>query len=103
MEFIDAKPGQERSRNIILEQVPGQLGEYRALLAHDAPGRFELKLSGSEPAVLPYRVNLPPRHELEETGMAEEALREAARVSGGGFYQEEDLYRLAAARRMGSA
>jgi hypothetical protein len=94
LEYIDAKPGQERSRSIVLEAVPNQPGEYRALLAHDAPGRFELKLSGSEPAVLPYRVNLPPRHEQELLGMAEDVLRAAARTSGGKFYREEDLYRL---------
>ena len=62
--------------------------------SHDAPGRFELKLSGPEATVLPYRVNLPPRHEQEALGMAEEALREAARTSGGKFYREEDLYKL---------
>jgi len=96
LEYLDAKPNQERSRQVMLEAVPGQQGEYRALLPHDAPGRFELKLSGSEPATLPFRVALPPRHEQEAIGMAEDTLREAARLSGGKFYREEDLHRLPA-------
>jgi hypothetical protein len=97
LEYLDAKPGQERSRSIVLEAVPGQPGEYRALLAHDAPGKFELKLSGvtgPEPATLAFRVSLPPRHEQEAVGMAEDAMRRAAELSGGKFYREEDLHRL---------
>jgi hypothetical protein len=43
---------------------------------------------------MPFRVSLPPRHEQEEIGMAEDALRKAAENSGGKFYREEDLYRL---------
>ncbi len=42
-------------------------------------------------------MDLPPRHELAEAGLAEEALRESARICGGGFYREEDLHSLAAA------
>ena len=41
-------------------------------------------------------MDLPPRHELEVAGLAEEALREAAGLSGGKFYREEDLHRLVA-------
>ena len=33
---------------------------------------------------------------LEQAGLAETALREAAAISGGGFYHEEDLQRLPA-------
>ena len=35
------------------------------------------------------------RHELEVTGLAEDELREAARLTGGRFYREEDLPQLA--------
>jgi hypothetical protein len=95
LEHLDAKPGDEHSQTIMLEAIPGQPGEYRALLAHDVPGRFELKLESPEAASLAYRVNLPPQHELETSGMAEDILREAARLSGGKFYREEDLRGLA--------
>jgi len=95
LEYLDAGPDSVNSQALMLEAIPGQPGEYRALLAHDVPGRFELKLETPEPASLQYRVNLPPQHELETTGMAEDVLREAARASGGKFYREEDLCRMA--------
>ncbi len=92
---LDAKQGEPRVQTIQLERVEGRDGEYRYLLPHDKPGRFEIKLTNPEPASFSYRVNLPPRHELTEAAMAEDALREAAQVSGGHFYQEEDLHSLA--------
>ncbi len=96
LEYLDARPGQEKSRKIVLQAIPGRQGEYRALLAHDRPGRFEIRISNPEPAAYPFRVDLPPRHELAESGLAETALREMARLSGGKFYREEDLHRLVA-------
>jgi hypothetical protein len=95
LEYLDAHPGEDTTRTIMLEAIPGQPGDYRALLAHDVPGRFELKLDSPEPSSLQYRIDLPPQHELEPAGMAEEALRQAASLSGGRFYREEDLHRLA--------
>jgi hypothetical protein len=93
---LDARPGEERSRTVVLERVSGLPGEYRALLAHDAVGRFQVKVDDPVLAALEYRVGLPPQHELEVAGMAEEELRAAAEASGGKFYREEDLHRLAA-------
>lgn len=97
LDYLDAKPGQERSRKITLQAIPGRDGEYRALLAHDRPGRFELKVANPEPSTFGYRVELPPHHELEESGLAEKALRDLAETSGGQFYREEDLSKLAGA------
>jgi hypothetical protein len=84
------------SRPVRFEAVPGQPGEYRALLPNDQTGRFALTLD-EEPATLEYRVDLPPRHEMEIVGMAEPALRQAALVSSGRFYQETDVHELPAA------
>lgn len=95
LEWLDAPAGQEKKRKVTLQAIPGRDGEYRALLAHDRPGRFTLTVNNPDPETFSYRVELPPKHELEETGMAEAALREAAALSGGGFYREEDLSRLA--------
>lgn len=92
----DAKTGGEMSQPLVFEKVPGQPGEYRALLSHDAVGRFSVQLDNPERATLEYRVNFPPQHELEVAGMAEDALRRAAQQSGGQFYREEDLHHLAA-------
>src|SRR6202011_1047430 len=69
-------------------------GEYAALLVHDPKGRYELKVNNPEPFTYSFRVEVPPGHELEDAGMAEKALREMARLSGGQFYREEDLIRL---------
>lgn len=93
---LDAKDESAR-REVILQRVPGQPGEYRAALPNDAPGRHELRLPGSdglEESTLPFRVDLPPRHELLEVGLAEESLRALAATSGGAFYREEDLHTL---------
>jgi hypothetical protein len=97
LDYVDAKPGQERTRKITLQAIPGRDGEYRALLAHDRPGRFELKIANPDVTTFAYRVELPPRHELEESGLAEKALRDLAETSGGRFYREEDLSKLAGA------
>jgi uncharacterized membrane protein len=88
------KQGPERERPLVLEPAPGQEGEYRVTLPHDVPGRYEIQMSSPEKAVFPYRVNVPPRHELEEAPMNDEVLRRAAQTSGGAFYLEEDLYHL---------
>jgi hypothetical protein len=95
LERLDARPGTERAGALALEAIPGQPGDYRALLANDAVGRFKVRIDSPEAATLEYRVSLPPQHELEVAGLAEEELRRAARLSGGRFYREEDLHQLA--------
>jgi uncharacterized membrane protein len=94
LEAPDAPHGETRGRTVTLDAVPGRPGEYRAYLPHDAPGRFELKLTRPEPATFAYRVNLPPHHELEPAGLAEGPLRSLAAATGGRFYREEDLPKL---------
>jgi len=81
LEHLDAKPGQERTQKIDLQTVPGRPGEYRALLTHDKPGRYSLRVNNPEPVRFFFQVELPPRHELEEAGMAESALRKMAAIS----------------------
>jgi uncharacterized membrane protein len=81
---------------LIFDRVPGQPGEYRALLPHDAAGRFQVRIEAPQPATLEYRVAFPPLHEREAAGMAETALKQAAHLSQGRFYREEDLHLLPA-------
>jgi hypothetical protein len=95
LEHLDAKPRQERLQKLMLQAVPGRDGEYRALLAHDRPGRFALKVANPDLHTFNFRVEVPSQHELEEAGLAEAALRDLAETSGGKFYREEDLNRLA--------
>ncbi len=96
--YHDAGEGRPSERPVELKRIRGMPGEYRAALANDTPGRFELKVDeaeGLESASLWYRVEPPPGHETEVAGMAEEVLRSAAGTSGGRFYREEDLHHLA--------
>jgi hypothetical protein len=86
--------GNVRPHLVTLQPVENHPGEYRALLAHAAPGKFVLKIDRPEPASFEFEVKLPPSHELAVAGMAEAELRDAAAASGGHFYREEDLHRL---------
>jgi hypothetical protein len=97
LEYLDAKPGQEKTRKIVLFAIPGREGEFRAPLSHEHPGRWEIRVNNPETNAFSFNVELPPRHELEETGLAEKALRDMARISGGRFYREEDLHELVGA------
>jgi hypothetical protein len=95
LDYLDAKDAKDRSQKVRLYPVSkDRPGEYTALLVHDRPGAFELKVNNPEPYTYSFRVDPPKGHELEDIGMAEKALREMARTSGGQFYREEDLYRL---------
>jgi hypothetical protein len=94
LEYMDARPGQEKLRKVMLQAIPARPGEYRALLTHDRPGRFELRVSNPDVNTFAFQVELPPRHELAESGLAERPLRDMAAASGGRFYREEDLHRL---------
>jgi hypothetical protein len=87
----------ERAGKLTLHPLPNQDGEYVATIPFDREGRFTLKVdNGRDSATLDYRVSLPPEHEQAAGGMTEEALRKLAEGSGGKFYREEDLHRLAA-------
>jgi hypothetical protein len=91
LEHLDAAPGESREQSVELLPVSGQPGEYRATLPNDRVGRFKLRTLTGDGASLEYRVTLPPQHELVVTGLAKEALEDAAAASGGAFYREEDL------------
>jgi hypothetical protein len=91
---LDAAAGEERSRTLVLEAMPGQPGDFQALLANDAPGRYSLRVTDPAEGSLEFRVGLPPEHELTVAGLAEDPLRAAAAASAGAFYREEDLHKL---------
>jgi uncharacterized membrane protein len=96
MERLDAPPGEEKFRTVVFEAVPNQPGEYVATVPNDRVGRYSLKVeSGEETASLDYRVTLPPEHETAPGPMNEEALRKLAEQTGGKFYREEDLHKMA--------
>jgi hypothetical protein len=92
LEYVD-KPGDKIP--VTLNLLNGGRGEYSALIAHQQAGRFELRVKNPDVNTFSFRVDLPAKHELEESGLAEKALRDAAQLSGGRFYREEDLHSLA--------
>src|SRR5262249_42168246 len=94
LEYLDAKQGQERTKKIALQAIVGREGEYQAFLTHEKPGRYEVRVNNPEPATFSFRVELPPRHELEEAGLNVRELRSLAEQSGGKLYREEDLHKL---------
>ncbi len=91
LERVDAKAGEERKTAVVLNAIAGRPGEYAVVVPNNHPGRYALSVKNPELNTFNFRVDLPPRHELEEAGLAEKALREAADISGGRFYREEDL------------
>lgn len=96
LERLDAPPNEEKFRTVVFEAVTNQPGEYVATVPNDRVGRYALKVeSGEEAAVLDYRVTLPPEHELSPGPMNEDGLRKLAEQSGGKFFREEDLHKLA--------
>ena len=99
LERLDAGPEEkDRSTPVDLKALPGQLGEYIATIPFNRVGRFALKIDNAgEPAALEYRVALPPDHELSPGGINEEELRKLAEATGGGFYREENLFKLVGA------
>lgn len=90
----DAPEHDAPNREVLFEAVPGWPGEYRAVLANDAAGFFELRLDRPVSAVLAFQVQPPPHDELAPLGLDEASLREAAALSGGRFYREADLPQL---------
>ncbi len=96
-EKLDAAPGDpDRSTKVILNALPGQPGEYIATVPFNRIGRFALKVeNGDDVAQFEYRVALPPDHEQAPGPMAEDELTKLAESSGGRFYREEDLHKLA--------
>lgn len=79
--------------SIILRQVPGQPGMYRAEITAPAAGAYQFNVD-SDPAT---RLEIPitePRIEFAETAMNEGLLRQVCQTSHGAFFREEDLHKL---------
>ncbi len=96
LEHLDAKPGESRKEKITLNAIPGREGDYAVLVPNNRAGRYEVHVKNPDVNTFSYRVDLPAKHELEEAGLAERSLRDAAQLSGGRFYREEDLHQMVA-------
>lgn len=81
------------SQSVILKQVPGQPGMYRAEMTASTAGKYKFSVD-SDPTV---GLDLPivePRLEFTDTAMNETLLRTMCETSRGAFFREEDLHKL---------
>ena len=77
-------------QSVQLRALPNQPGMYRGDFVAMTPGAYKFSVEGDNETVLGFSVT-KPRFELGETAMNEALLKEMCRVSGGGFFREEDL------------
>jgi hypothetical protein len=95
--------GSNERSPVVLSPMPEQPGNYRGQFVAPAPGHYRFVIDRPDDSeAIKTQLDLTvtePRLELEETSMNETGLREAAVLSGGQFYREEDLYRLPEAIR----
>lgn len=88
------KPSGEPVSNLNLEAIPGQPGDYRALLNNEKPGRFMLAMESPEPSQMPFHVDFAPHDERLPIPMNAALLKSLSEGSGGTFSREEDLHLL---------
>jgi hypothetical protein len=87
------REGNAEPMPVILRQVPGQPGMYRAEITAPSAGNFKLSVE-TDPDV---SLDLPvtePKLEFASTAMNEPLLRTVAETSRGRFFREEDLHLL---------
>ncbi|MBM3992687.1 MAG: hypothetical protein FJ303_00795 [Planctomycetes bacterium] len=92
LEYMDAKQGDAKRLVTLIAKLNAKgepIGQYTLTERHNDAGRFELRIRNPEQHTFSFRVDLPPKHELEQSGLAEKALRDAAKLSGGKFYRED--------------
>lgn len=87
---LDIADKNQRTKDVVFRSIPGRPGEYRLFTENDQPGRFLIRVPGSLTS-FEYRVIPPPRHELAESPLAVESLKEMSSITQDNFYREEDL------------
>jgi uncharacterized membrane protein len=81
-------------QDVTLRAVPEQPGMYRGDFTALAPGVHQFSVKSDAATVIEFTVT-EPRFELGETAMNEAVLKQMAEISGGGFFREETLAKLA--------
>ncbi len=77
-------------QSVPMHPLPDQPGMYRGEFVAVAPGAYKFSVESDPATAVEFAVD-KPRFELGETAMNEPLLKEMARISGGGFFREEDL------------
>jgi hypothetical protein len=91
---IDDGKGATESREVQLRAVADQPGVFRGDFIAGHAGNYKVNVDNDTASVLNLTV-AEPRFELGETAMQEASLRALAEGSGGAFFREEDLHKLA--------
>ena len=86
--------GSSPKQNVQLRPLPGQPGMFRGEFVPLAPGAYKFYVESDPQTTIDVAV-AKPRFELGETAMNESSLKEMAKASGGAFFREEDLSKLA--------
>lgn len=85
-------PGEKQ--DVQLRAVPDQQGMFRGEFVAATPGVYQFNVKNDPKVTIEFTVT-EPRFEVGETAMNEALLKQMATASGGEFFREEDLGRLA--------
>ncbi len=86
--------GAGESHDVQLRAVPEQPGMYRGDFVPVSAGAYQFSVKNDPKTVVEFSVT-EPKFELGETAMNETLLKQMAEASGGAFFREEDLPKLA--------
>jgi hypothetical protein len=89
-----SKDAAGETQSVQLRAAPEQPGMYRCEFVALAPGAYQFAVVNDPKTVVEFAVK-EPKFELGETAMNEPLLREMATASGGEFFREEGLSKLA--------
>lgn len=81
------------STEVLLRTLPDQPGLYRGEFIAGASGDYQFTVDLDSTAPLDFSV-IEPQFELGDTAMNETMLDQMAKITGGAFLREEDLYKL---------
>lgn len=86
---IDPANGASK-QSVSLRALPDQPGMYRGDFVALTTGSYKFSVEGDDATFVGFSV-IKPRFELGDTAMNEPLLKEMGRISGGGFFREEEL------------
>ena len=89
-----AGPSAGETQSVQLRAVPEQQGMFRGEFVALTPGAYQFAVANDPKTIIEFSVK-EPKFELGETAMNEPLLREMAGASGGEFFREEGLDKLA--------
>jgi hypothetical protein len=85
-----------RGTDVQLRPEPGQRGLYRGEFIAPAPGKYEFHLDRDPATRLDFTVRAP-QHELGDTALNEPLLREMASLTGGRYFNADNLDQITSA------